>query len=93
MATFLNNTTAKRDIPVAVKGISNKCSIGIYDIEYGINDRVKYAYVFTENCHSKFRKAMVYSTAKGRLYFLSHGRREFLDEYIKTEMFGNLYTR
>lgn len=93
MVTFLNNTTAKRDFPIAVKGVCNTCSLGIYAIENGIIDRVKYAYIYDGNIHSSFRKAVIHSTVKGRAYFLINGRREFLDNYIRVEMFGDLYTK
>lgn len=49
--------------------------IGIIDIIYGINDYIK---------HTNGRRVSVLRyTTKGESYFISYGRRYYMDEFIR----------
>ena len=55
--------------------IASNGYIGIIDIIYGINDYIK---------HTNSRRASVlrYNT-KGKPYFISYGKRYYMDEFIR----------
>lgn len=61
---------------IASKGITNNISINIYDIIYGINDKVVAGYN-NENP----RKYKIYYNTKGGYFNL--GGRQYLNEFIR----------
>lgn len=64
--------------PIGVKGITNTISLNIYQIEHGIETRVLGGF---NNDKPRWRK--VYTTSKGRNYFLVSGSRHYLDEFLR----------
>ena len=66
---------------IAVKSTSAFSGIEILDIENGREDKVIWRYFGEKKKH----KSIIYFTVKsGRAYFKINGRREYLDEYMRT---------
>lgn len=80
----------KKDIeekkrPIATLGTSNFGGIAIYDIEYDIDDKVKFRWEFGDD-NQKMNTAKIKSTKSGRQYFMSRGNRYYLDEFMRTDI-------
>lgn len=69
---------------IAVKGIANDAGIGIVSINYGINDTITSVFQYGEK-QKKPTTAKIRYSAAGDPYFMKYGRREYLNEYMKTE--------
>lgn len=58
--------------------------IQIFDIEYGINDRVVFNWKYQNGCQeTPVRKAIIRYDAGGNPYFISYGKRRKLDEAMR----------
>lgn len=68
---------------IASRGICNIGGIAIYDIEYGINDRVLCGDIIGDHQSVPHWSNIRYNV-KGDSFFMHHGRREYLSEYIRT---------
>lgn len=68
---------------IATKHITNCSGMGIVDIEYGIDDIVKFIYFSTDGQVGRIRRAKIRETTAGRSYFISHGVRQYLDEFMR----------
>lgn len=67
---------------MAKKPIASNGYIAIYDIDYGINDYVEWAYGETAN--PKIHRSRIYYTKNsGRPYFKQNGVRRYLDEFMR----------
>jgi hypothetical protein len=68
---------------IGSKHLCNNASILIIDVLYGIEDKIVWKYSFENKIH----KSKLYTTTTDRSYFLINGRREYLEEYIRTDIF------
>ena len=68
--------------PIATYTICNIGGIEIYDIEYGIDDRVYFAWIWTDK-QSKKCYAKIRFNQAGRAYFITRKYKIFLDECIR----------
>jgi len=75
----------KKEKPIATCPQSNWGGIAIYDIDYDIDDKVKFRWEFGDK-KERMRTAKIKSTKTGRHYFNSNGSRFYLDEFMKTDM-------
>ena len=66
---------------IAVKSISNNCSIGIKEAD---EEKVAFDFVTADKILSQ-HKAKVYQNLKGFFFFNFGGRRFYLNEFIRTE--------
>ena len=74
---------------IASKAVCNTLAIVISDIEYGLNDYVKVKYAgigYQLETPQKYEKRCVYYDEEGEPYFNFHGNKEYLCEYIKTNV-------
>ena len=63
---------------VARKQIAYGVVMDIIDIEYGINDYIKWKWADERKIH----RSRVYYTGSGRPYFKLKGSRHYLDEFM-----------
>lgn len=71
--------------PIAFKAWSNTGGIAIYEIVNGFEDYVVWRWEYMGSKNDRMHKSKVhYNSTNGRAYFLVNGRREFLDEYMRT---------
>ena len=63
---------------IAAWGISNTASLNVYDVEYGINDRMLCG--INDNTPRYYK---VYYTAKGDAYIIYHRVRYHLNECMR----------
>ena len=71
----------KEEEPVMGFHIVGGYGLYVYDYSYGIDDSVKFRYLDDRSRpRSRFSQAKVRYTQKGRAYFVSQGRRFYLDE-------------
>ena len=68
---------------IGSKHLCNGASIEIYYFLHGIVDRVAWKYSFEDKIH----KTRIYTTSTGRNYFLTKGKREYLEEYLRNDIF------
>ena len=66
---------------IAVKSISNTCSIGIKEAD---DEKVSFDIVTSDKILSQ-HKAKVYQNLKGFYFFKFGGRRFYLNQFIRTE--------
>lgn len=74
---------APNPAPKAVISVDNINSIYVYDIDYGINDSIRYRWV-DGAANNKIRSARIRYTAAGDAYFISDGRRYYMNTAIRT---------
>lgn len=63
--------------------ICNLMGIIIEGVDYGIDDYVCFRYA-NGNDIGRLNRSKVRYTSKGRAYFMSYGRRIYLDEVMRT---------
>ena len=63
---------------IATLGICNTLSLNIYGIEYGIDDRIIVGY-----SNEKPTKNKIYYNSKGETYFKKHGKRFYINEFMR----------
>lgn len=68
--------------PLAAYTIYHSISIAVYDVRYGINDKVLLGFPGAENEYRKTWHTVKY-TGKGRAYIVKWGKRFPLDNFIK----------
>ena len=68
---------------IGSKHLCNNTSILIIDVLYGIEDKIVWKYSFEDKIH----KTKLYTTTTNRNYFLIKGKREYLEEYIRIDIF------
>lgn len=71
----------------AIKHETNTLSIAIVDIEYGIEDKVKFKWLANEDVHGwkeseVFEETIQYED-NGRAYFIVENEVFYLDEFVK----------
>ena len=75
---------AAKDGTMAIRFMTPFHAIEILDVEYGINDKIVWRYSGEKTKH----KSIIYYTTKSdRAYFKVNGRREYLDEYMRTDRY------
>lgn len=68
---------------IAIKFISPFRAIEIYDIKYGITDKVKWKYSDT-NSSAKYKmntSNIYYTVRDSRPYFKAYGQRHYIDDF------------
>ena len=68
---------------IGSKHLCNGASILILYFIHGISDRIAWKYSFEDKIH----KTKIYTTATDRSYFLINGKREYLEEYLRNDIF------
>ena len=68
---------------IATMGLSNTGGIAIFDIVYGIEDKVKFAYHNGEK-FSKLTTSIIRYDKEGQHYFNSGRQKYYLNEFILT---------
>lgn len=68
--------------PIATYAICNNGGIEIYNIEYGIDDKVYFAWVWNEKRYKKCYAKIRFNQA-GKAYFITRKRKIFLDDCIR----------
>ena len=68
--------------PIAIYTICNALALAIYDIEYGVNDKVLTGFVGPEKPGRKTRNT-IYTNAAGRMYFKKYGVKYYLDDFMR----------
>ena len=68
---------------IATMGLSNTDGIAIFNIVYGIEDKVKFSY-FTGEKFSKLTTSTIRTDSEGQPYFYSGRQKYYLNEFILT---------
>ena len=69
---------------IGSKHLCNGASINLLYFLHGYTvDRVAWKYSFDDKIH----KSKIYTTSTDRNYFLINGKREYLEEYIRNDIF------
>lgn len=69
---------------IATYAICNNGGIEIYNIEYGIDDKICFAWVWIDKQYKKCYAKIRY-TQEGRAYFITRKCKIFLDECMRTD--------
>lgn len=70
--------------PIAIKLMNNLCATVVYDIKYGIEDRILVGDVLGDKRYPARWCKVRYDNPTGA-YFLHFRKKEYLFEYMKTE--------
>ena len=68
---------------IGSKHLCNGASINLLYFLHESVDRVAWKYSFDDKIH----KSKIYTTSTDRKYFLINGKREYLEEYIRIDIF------
>ena len=68
---------------IASKCICNCIATVIYDIEYGINDKILVGEAVVDNGYTVPQWSVIRYNKKGEAYFNHFGRREYLSDYMR----------
>lgn len=71
---------------IAAYQLDNFGGIAIFDVIYGIEDKVKFAYHNGEK-YSKVTTSIIRTDKEGNHYFNSGRRKYYLNEFIKSEVY------
>ena len=71
---------------IATKHFSNTGGIGIINFEYDINDFVIFAVFTTDGLVGRVRRSKIRYTRDGRAYFMGCNSRQYLDDFLKTNI-------
>ena len=69
-------------VAIASRPVFNDAAIVIYAIEYGIEDAILVGDVYGDTRKTPHFVRLRYN-AQGDAYFMHHGRREYLRDYIR----------
>ena len=72
----------KNYITIASRPVSNDSATVIYAVEYGIDDAVLVGDVYGDTRKTP-RLSRIRYNAQGDAYFIHHGRREYLRDYVQ----------
>ena len=72
----------KNYVAIASRPVFNDAAIVIYAVEYGIEDAILVGDVYGDTRKTPHFVRLRYN-AQGDAYFMHHGRREYLRDYIR----------
>lgn len=72
----------KNYVAIASRPVSNDSAIVIYAIEYSIDDSVLVGDVYGDTRKTP-RFSRIHYNVQGGAYFIHHGRREYLRDYVR----------
>ena len=72
----------KNYVAIASRPVFNDAAIVIYAVEYGIEDAILVGDVYGDTRKTPHFVRLHYN-AQGDAYFMHHGRREYLRDYVR----------
>lgn len=86
---YMKNIDVSKTSPIAVMSICNDSAIAIYDVLYGIDDRVVVGFVVGDKVHNATNRKIYYLNEKPYIRIGNH--RYYIENFIENTSNPKLY--